>query len=87
MLAERKNFTELEHEIRERFDPHLSVTEVRRIMGCSWRFVIRLIQDGRLEAIDITSKVVDRRYVDEDSHGLRIPPSSLRAYLDKNTIR
>lgn len=87
MITERKNFTELEREIRESFETHLSIQECRRIMGCSWRFVIRLIQDGRLDAVDITGKVVDRRDVDEDSHGLRVPPSSLRDYLHKNTIR
>jgi hypothetical protein len=87
LMTERKDFRALESQIREEFDPMLSVNEVRNIIGCSWRFVIGLVQDGRLTAVDITGRAVDRRDVDDNSHGLRIPPSSLRDYLDQNTIR
>lgn len=87
MLAAPKDFKLREQEIRESFDPMLRVQEVRNIIGCSWRFVIELVRLGEIEAYDIPGRVVDRSEVDENSHGLRIAPSSLREYLDATKIR
>jgi hypothetical protein len=42
---------------------------------------------GKLHAFDITGRVVAREKVDEMSNGLRITPSSLRAYLDSTRVR
>lgn len=89
MLKERhyKNFAELQTEIRESFDPMLSVRDVRNIIGCSWNFVIQLIIEGKLEAFDITGKTIDRESINENSHGLRITPSSLSDYLDSTKLK
>lgn len=89
MLKEHryKNFEELQAEIRESFDPMLSIQEVRSIIGCSWRFVMELIRTGKLEAFDITGQTVERESVNEKSHGLRITPSSLRDYLNSTKLK
>ena len=87
MLKEYKDFIEREREIRESFDPLLRVQEVRQIIGCGWNFVIQLIRDGHLEAFDITGRVVERDAVDENTHGLRITPSSLQNYLNQIRVR
>jgi hypothetical protein len=83
----RKDFGQREREIRESFDPMLRIQEVRKIIGCSYNFVIQLIQNGKLDAFDITGRVLDRGEVDEHSYGLRITPSSLQKYLNSNKVR
>ena len=87
MLVEHKDFKQREREIRESFDQMLSVREVRQVIGCSWKFVIQLVREGRLEAFDITGRVIDRSAVDENSHGLRITPSSLQTYLKSIKVK
>lgn len=87
MLKQYKNFKELQSEIREEFTPLLRISEVRHIIGCSWDFVVGLVQEGELEAVDITGRTVDRNTIGETSRGLRVPPSSLKDFLDRNTIK
>ena len=87
ILAEHKDFRKLEREIREEFDPLLAVREVRSILGVSIPRVIDLIKRGQLEAYHLDGTAVTRDAIDQDTYGLRIPPSSLRDYLDAIRVK
>ena len=86
MLAVRtddyRDFRERQLEIRESFDPMLTLPEVRRILGVSYAVVTELIRDGHLRAYDITGKTIDRSQITEHSRGLRVLPDDLRKYVD-----
>ena len=90
MLAVRtddyRDFKERQLEIRESFDPMLTLPEVRRILGVSYAIVTELIRDGHLRAYDITGRTVDKAQITEHSRGLRVLPDDLRKYLDSREI-
>jgi hypothetical protein len=81
MMTKYKNFAELERDIREEFDPLLSVWEVRSIIGCSAEVVMKLIRAGHLDAYSLAGEPMERERVSAGMQGLRITPSSLRSYL------
>jgi hypothetical protein len=87
MLAEHKNFKELEAEIRESFSPLLSVREIRSILGCSVEVVIDLIKAGKLDAFHLDGTAVDRDRIGYGTYGLRVPPSSLRDYMEAIRVK
>jgi hypothetical protein len=87
MLAKGKDFIEREAEVRESFEPLLSVTDVKRILGCSIPVVIELVRAGRIQAYHLDGTTVQRADVTERTYGIRILPSSLEDYLETIRIR
>ncbi len=86
-MIEHKDFKAREREMRETFDPLLNINEVRKIIGCSPRFVLNLVREGRLEAYDILGRGVTRDDLCDDVQGLRMTPSSLNAYLESTRVK
>lgn len=82
-----KDFEQRQREIRESFDPLLSINEVRRIIGASAATVVDLIRDGKLEAFHMNGTAIDRRSLDYETRGLRITPSSLQEHLESIRVR
>jgi hypothetical protein len=87
MMKEYKDFEQLQRDIRESFDPLLSVRDVRHILACSAFTVIDLIKSGRLEAHHIDGTTVDRERITYETYGLRVLPSSLRDYLEATKVK
>lgn len=82
-----KDFSKRESEIREEIDPYLSVRDVRHVLGCSARVVVELIKSGELEAIHLDSSLAVKDALTADTQGLRIAPSSLKAFTNKATVK
>lgn len=87
MLKEYKDFKSLSEDVREDFAPLLRMKEVKDILGCGWDFIFELVREGELQAVDITGRTVDRGTIDQTSRGLRVPPSSLQDFLNRNTVK
>jgi hypothetical protein len=81
-LETYKDFAIEHRRIRESFDPLLKLHEVRKILDCGRGFVLKLIEDGELEAVNMTP---GRAH--DEGNGIRITPASLRDYLDRHTVR
>lgn len=77
-----KDFAHEHRKIREGFSPLLKLHEVRKILDCGRDFVLQLIEEGELVAVDLAA---NREH--EHGNGIRITPKSLKDYLDRNTIR
>ncbi len=84
MLKQYKDFKSLQD---EEFPRLMRIKEVKDIIGCGWDFVLELIREGELDAVNITGRTVDRNTIEATSRGLRVPPSSLKDFLDRNTIK
>jgi hypothetical protein len=74
----------------ERVDTRMySIKEVREYLGIGTQRVLRLIREGKLEAIDLIPK--DERWPGTpagsfDLRGVRITPDSLQSYVDSIRI-
>ncbi len=76
-----KDFAQEHRKIRESFDPLLKLHEVRKILDVGRDFVLQLIQEGELEAVDLAA-----HRPHEQGNGVRITPISLRDYITRNRI-
>ncbi len=76
-----KNFEHEHRRIRESFDPLLKLHEVRKILDVGRDYVMRLVEDGELEAIDISK---DNPHA--QGNGIRITPTSLRDYMNRHKV-
>ncbi len=76
-----KDFAQEHRKIRESFDPLLKLHEVRKILDVGREFVLQLIEEGELEAVDLAAH---RSH--EQGNGVRITPTSLQAYITRNRI-
>jgi len=60
----------------------MRLDEARRVLGLSWGLVRKLVQDGDLPVYSTSGKTVRRHEVDENTRGLKVKPSDLRAYIE-----
>lgn len=79
-------FAERNRSIKRELDPLLTIREVRDIIRVSANHIIRLVRQGQLDAYDVGGNRIPGEWVDVRTHGIRISPESLKAFLDENKI-
>lgn len=83
---DKKDFRQRQMEIREDFDPYLSLPEVRRILSISYENVVNLIRDGELPAIKAFGSPPKLDEITSSTTGLRILPEDLENYIRRQRI-
>lgn len=65
----------------------MNVLQAGRKLGLKPRYVIELVQEGKITAYRTMGRRVDRHAVDSTTTGLRFKPSDIQEYLDAVAVR
>lgn len=68
-------------------EPLMPLAEAKKILGLSWHLTRKLIQDGELAAYNMSGRPIARDSIDENTRGVRVLPSDLRAYIQSTRIQ
>lgn len=78
-----RDFHTRQREIREDLDCYLNVSEVKKILNCSYREMFKLFRAGELPVSKLIGEPIARHEITEETTGLRVLPSDLQEYIDR----
>lgn len=69
------------------FEEMLTLREVKKVLGVSYGILIEMIRNGELEAHKVTGRPITKEELSTETYGLRIPPESLRDFIEYTVVK
>lgn len=84
---ELRNFHNREREVRNELDCYLNMAELKKVLNISYTRIFELIRDGDLPAVKVLGEPIIRAEINQDTRGLRVAPSDVQEYLERQKVK